>query len=481
VSRRPHDWSPLAGSDPVPGDPDETERIGRQYVETANALREQAARLKALASDRSWDSDAGEQWRHQGREVADKLDRVVGRYETAGNALKTYSGSLRGAQDLADRALTLAQDADRRQRSAREALRAENQRQAQQPPGTPPADTSHLDRQADQAAGDLARAHRMVGNAVTARDTAAEAAASAIHTITEEDGLNDGRFAGVGKVFSDAVEWVDRNLKAITDIAGWIATAAGLLALAVGWIPVIGQLAAAVLTAVAALASLVALIGSLVMAVQGRGSWLDVGINAVSLLTLGVGRAALTGVKVGARGARAAAQAGKTDELVAAAVAARGVTSVGGKTLRRLTIAARRQAKAMPGGGLTRDQVAAALAPSGQGLLPRLGTALNPKAMVDEAVDGLRGLFSGQPWRAAQQAGGAVNPLLDDAVRVELGQMARLGDDVRVMPDVAARLNGVTGNLGTLYAANGSALGVDALDKSGLLDGAKAATLTPPR
>jgi hypothetical protein len=70
VSRRPQDWSPLAGCDPVPGDPDEVERIGNRYVETANALRDQAARLRALSSDRSWDSDAADEWRHQGRVVS---------------------------------------------------------------------------------------------------------------------------------------------------------------------------------------------------------------------------------------------------------------------------------------------------------------------------------------------------------------------------------------------------------------------------
>ena len=484
MSRRPTDWSPLAGSDPVPGDPDETERIATGYADTATALRDQAARLKALASDRSWDSEAGEQWRHQGREVAEKLGRVVSRYETAGNALRTYSGALRNAQALADRALTLAQDADRRQRSVREAVRAENQRQAQQPPGTPPADTSHLDRQADQATADLERAHRLLTSAVDARDTAADHAAASIQTITEEDGLNDGRFAGVGKVFSDAFEWVDRNLKAITDIAGWVATIAGMLALAVGWIPVIGQIAAAVLTAIAALASLVALIGSLVMAVQGRGSWLDVGINAFSLVTMGIGRAALTGVKVGARGARAAAQAGRTEELVSAAVLARGGAHVGGKAMRRMTIAARRQAKTMPGGGLHRAEVTEALATAPSRLPGNLAHAMNPRAFWTESKDGVQQLLQGSNWQAAWnglRSHQAVNPVIDAATRAEMARAAQLAPDARALPGVSSYLSSSSWQQANLYTSTALGTSVDVADKFHAFDGAKPHFMTPPR
>jgi hypothetical protein len=484
VSRRPTDWSPLAGSDPVPGDPDETERIATKYVDTATALRDQAARLKALASDRSWDSEAGEQWRRQGREVAGKLGRVVGRYETAGNALRTYSGALRNAQAQADRALTLAQDADRRQRSIREAVRAENQRQAQQAPGTPPADTSHLDRQAAQATADLERAHRLLSSAVAVRDAAADHAAAAIQTITEEDGLNDGRFAGVGKVFSDAFEWVDRNLKAITDIAGWVATIAGMLALAVGWIPVIGQIAGAVLTAIAALASLVALIGSLVMAVQGRGSWLDVGLNAFSLVTMGIGRAALTGAKVGARGARAAAQAGRTEELVAAAVLARGGARVGGKALRRMTIAARRQAKAQPGGGLTRDPVADGLSTAPSRLPGNLAQAMSPRVFWAETKDGVQQLFQGSNWQAAWtglRSQHGVNPVLDSATRAELDRAAQLTAGARDLPGVSSYLSSSTWQQANLYSSTALGTSVDVADKSHAFDGAKPHLMTPPR
>jgi hypothetical protein len=182
--------------------------------------------------------------------------------------------------------------------------------------------------------------------------------------ITGSDGLDDGRWAGARKWFGDKVEWVDRNLKEITEVAGRIAAAAGVAALLVSFIPIIGQVLAAVLTAVAVIASLVALIGSVILLVQGRGGWGDVAINVVGLLTFGTGRAALAGVQVANRGARAAAQSGLVDEALRGLAATRGgLSNLGGKTVRRLRNEARRIVKpTMPGGGLTRDQMLQGLA-----------------------------------------------------------------------------------------------------------------------
>lgn len=488
MSRRPHDWSPLTGSDPVPGDPDEVARVGGRYRDTASALEQQAARLRALSSDRSWDSDAGEQWRHQAREVAGKLAKAVDRYEAAGNALRSYSGSLRSAQATADAALALAQDAERRERSTRAALEAVARAHANAEPGTPAPDTSHLQRQLELAAQDDGTARTKLGEAVRTRDAAASTATSAIDDIAGSDGLDDGRFAGARTWVGDRVEWVDRNLAKITQIAGDIALWVGLAALAVGWIPVIGQLAGAVLLAVATVFAVIALAGSLVMALQGRGSWLDVGMNLFGVLTLGVGRAALGGVKVATRGARAAGQAGRTDELVAAAVRAHpGAGRVGGKALRKMERAARKQAKLEAGpSALHRDQVTEALARGPRGV-PSAGDVvrgLDPRAMARETVDGARGLVDGQNWQAARQALGnrqLVSPLLDDAARAELDALRHLGPDAQTYPGVAEYLAANSSQFVTLGGATILPLVGSGLDKADLLDDLKFHTVTPPR
>ncbi|RBY76935.1 hypothetical protein DQ239_12150 [Blastococcus sp. TF02-09] len=483
---RPTDWSPLAGSDPVPGDPDEVDRIGRRYEDTATALRDQAARLRALARDESWDSDAGNEWRHQGREVAEKLDRAVDRYDVAGRALRTYSGELRSAQHRADSALALAQEAERQSRAADRARREQARQHASAPPDTPPPDTSHLDRQADNAAADLSRARRMLGEAETARDSAASRAAGAIEEITGSDGLDDGRFAGVRNALGEAVEWLDRNLKEITEFLSDLAAALGVLALLVGWIPVIGQIAAAVLTGLAALASALALIGSLVLVLQGRGSWLEVGLNAFSLVTLGIGRAALTGVKLSARGARAAAQSSRTDELVAGMVAARGSARVGGKALRRMTIRARAQAKTQPGMGLTRDQVTDGLSHAATRLPTGLRAAFNPVTILRETGEGIADLAryaAPMNWgHTATLVRGAVgNPMLDDAARLELAKLGQLSEAARTTPAVEAYTNSLRWQMGTLTGATLGPIGTDGADQVGLLEGLEDRTTVQPR
>lgn len=484
---RPTDWSPLAGSDPVPGDPDEVDRIGRRYEDTATALRDQAARLRALARDESWDSDAGNEWRHQGREVAEKLHKVVDRYDVAGRALRTYSGELRSAQNRADSALALAQEAERQSRAADNARREQARQHASAPPETPPPDTSHLDRQADDAAADLSRARRMLGEAETARDSAASTAAGAIEDITGSDELDDGRFAGVRSALGEAVEWLDRNLKGITGFLSNLAAALGVLALLVGWIPVIGQIAAAVLTGLAALASALALIGSIVLALQGRGSWLEVGLNAFSLVTLGLGRAALTGVKLGARGARAAAQSSRTDELVAGMVAARGTAHVGGKALRRMTIRARARARTEPGMGLTRDQVSDGLSHAATRLPTGLRAAFNPVTIVRETREGIADLAryaAPVNWghtATLVRGGAAANPMLDDVARLELAKLGQLSEAARTTPAVAAYTNSLRWQMGTLTGATFGPIGTDVADKSGALDGLKDRTTFQPR
>lgn len=55
---RPSDWSPLAESDPVPGDPlDEVDRLVGQLRATATAIQRPAADLRTLAGVDFWQSN----------------------------------------------------------------------------------------------------------------------------------------------------------------------------------------------------------------------------------------------------------------------------------------------------------------------------------------------------------------------------------------------------------------------------------------
>jgi hypothetical protein len=136
--------------------------------------------------------------------------------------------------------------------------------------------------------------------------------------------------------------------------------------------------------------------------------------------------------------------------------------------------------------GLTRDQVAAGIARTPRSL-PSAGQslrALNPEPMLDEAVAGACGLTDPgtyQAARAALRTTGAVDPLLDDAARLELAAVGRLGPQARAMPGVGEFLAANRAQYLTLAGATFVPLALTGADKLGALDDLKFATVTPPR
>ncbi|MGH3798618.1 MAG: WXG100 family type VII secretion target, partial [Pseudonocardiaceae bacterium] len=111
MSRRPTDWSPLAGDDPVPGNPDEIERVAKSLTDMAEEITRQAANLRRLSDAEGWDADAGRTFADSAGDLAGQLDQAQGRYATAGAALKDYAPELRHAQSVANAALADAQAA----------------------------------------------------------------------------------------------------------------------------------------------------------------------------------------------------------------------------------------------------------------------------------------------------------------------------------------------------------------------------------
>ena len=89
MTRRPADWSPLAQTDPVPGDPQEVAALGRRFEATAAEIAAAVRRLRAMCSDEFWDSAAGAAFRQRGAETAGKLNAAYARYGSAATALGT--------------------------------------------------------------------------------------------------------------------------------------------------------------------------------------------------------------------------------------------------------------------------------------------------------------------------------------------------------------------------------------------------------
>lgn len=290
MSRRPTDWSPLAGSDPVRGDPDEIERAAKSLTDVAEEITRQAANLRKLSTAEGWDADAGRTFADSARELAGQLDKAHGRYATAGGALTRYAPELRHAQSVADAALT-------------EAKQAQTTINANRPPThpltgppTPEETTAERRRQYahDEGISALQAARRKLDDATHHRDEHAGRAARAISDSIDDDGLKDSRW-------DKFKNWIHEHadiLKTIAKIAEIVATVLSTIALAISWIPFLDFLSPVLLT-LAALASGVALVCNLMLALSGDGSWLDVAVDLFAVVTFGYGAKAGVALRAG--------------------------------------------------------------------------------------------------------------------------------------------------------------------------------------
>jgi hypothetical protein len=300
---RPTDWSPLAGSDPVPGDPGRISQEAAHLSSVAGQIHDQVGQLRAIASGQSVEKGLHvDKLKSASADVANSLDKVIGRYQKTSDALGAWVPELEYAQNLSLKALTMAQDAAGRQRANRPAT---------YPSGyTETAQDKQNDQQRanalNQANADLAAARQMLDRATSHRDQKGSETRNKIENAIQ-DGVTDSWWESTfGNAWDSFSNWVTEHadlIKKIADIASLIATICGILSLLVGWIPIIGQALAVILDTAATIATAVSLICHLMLAITGNGSWLDVGLDVLALATLGMGRAF---AKVGERGFEAA-------------------------------------------------------------------------------------------------------------------------------------------------------------------------------
>lgn len=284
---RPSDWSALdRGHDPIPGDPEAVRAAGRSYVDTANAIDRAVRALRSIELDGDR-SEATETLITNAGDVANDISRAEERYRETGLALLEYAPRLANAQESSLTALTLAQNA-RDDAATAERNQARYDDLAAGAEGDAATDyrerAQRYEDAADDAAGDLRRAHQRLEEAIADRDAAAREAEDRIRDIVDSDGLNDSWWDN----------WGADLLAVITDIAGWVSTIAGILALCVSWIPVIGQALAGVLLIVAGVAAVINAIGNVILASTGERSWTEavISIAGAALSVVGLGGAA---------------------------------------------------------------------------------------------------------------------------------------------------------------------------------------------
>ncbi|WP_406439262.1 hypothetical protein OHB00_29890 [Streptomyces sp. NBC_00631] len=407
------DWQTARYDDKefTPGDPYEVARLGKRISDTAKLIEEQAGKLRNLVDGNGWDSDAGKAFTAKTGDTVKLLGQSHQRYAAAGAAL----GSSVPYEPIADQvrenwatALNHAQNRVRAALKKAAAADTDSSNYQKQIDQHPSGDDNHPDkqklkRQKEASDGELDAAKRELRAALDYRDTQAGYAAKAIRDAIDHDGLKDPKHHW----WDDWKDWV----ATIGHWAGAIAGVLCLLALVLSWVPILGE----VLGALALIASVVALVCDTVSALDGKGTWLDVAIDVVGVLSFGAGRVLGTTFKEAATAARGSSALREFLNL-------RGL-GVGEKLAGEI---------AQANSGVKAGKIAEALAKGPDSVLPRM------KSIVKESVN-FKAYFS--DIRTAVAERGAEDPILTK----DLPKWRGLSDSV---------FKGKAWSAGGLYAAS---------------------------
>jgi hypothetical protein len=417
------DWQTARYDDKefTPGDPYEVARLGKRIADTATLIQEQATKLHNLVDGNGWDSDAGREFTKKTEDTVGLLTKSHKRYAAAADALGSSVGlepvsdearvdwatALEHAQNLVRTALTKAKAADA------DGSHAQHQIDRHPGPDDHP-DKQKLKKQKESADGDLEAAKKDLRHALSYRDTQAGYAKSAIHDAVDHDGLKDPKH-----------HWWDNWQDWVADIGHWAGVAAaflGVLALVLSWVPVLGE----VLAALALVASVVALVCDTISALDGKGTWLDVAIDAIGVLSFGAGRVLGTAAKE-------------------ASVAARGASALKDFQLARDVglnpTAARELAETL--NGVKSGQIGKALAEGPAELLPRMRSVVKESVNAKAYVNDIRIAAGKLPTAESLLADGA--PKLSQIADSSFKSMARSGQALylgsQTLPLAAGWLN----------------------------------------
>ncbi|MFD3379734.1 MULTISPECIES: hypothetical protein [unclassified Streptomyces] len=250
---RPRDWHPLAEADPVPGDPEDIRSEAAHLRGVAKKLRAQAKTLKKMSEDDELKGKYAGKLRDESSKLEKQLREVAGRYERVNGHLDKWANDLEDCQTDADALLRKAKQKEEEQK--------------------PTGDKKDKGDESDPYGSEKRELEKVTGHRNDRAGTHARNIREGIDDI-----IKDSWWEGV-------VDYV----KIAVDILSWTATIIGLVALfitPVGWLAMIATIATGLVMA-----------AHVLFAVTGDGSWMDVGMDAFSLLTMGLGTKALTGLK----------------------------------------------------------------------------------------------------------------------------------------------------------------------------------------
>jgi hypothetical protein len=291
VGRPPgYQWEPLGlDSDPVPGDPGRISEEAAHLASVAKQISQQVARLHKLAAggaDGALKGEYADKIHSSAGDLAGELDKVVGRYHKVSGALNGWIPDLEQAQKMSLQALNDAEGPAKKLNQS-VALPSGDNLTAQQK-----QDVANYHTAMKQAQGALATAKALLGKATSLRDSSGKHYAGLIHSASD-DSMKDSWW-------DSFKEWVSQHAWIIKDICTALEVVATVLAIIALFIPGVDVVEALLLVGFALTAA--ALTGRIMLAATGNGSWLDVGLDALALVTFGAGKLASGGLKAAAEG-----------------------------------------------------------------------------------------------------------------------------------------------------------------------------------
>lgn len=504
--RRPQEWWPLADGDPVPGDPGQLAALGKHMADAAAQIEHLATMLPKICTSEVWDSDAGQEFRQKTAGTAAGIGRTHHRFITVAVALGriTYGGpgyaaQLQAHQDAADAAVNAVNGTAASAGSEAERRNAWNLlldatggadpayppagHGAKPPPAGPMplpapgripaylsafagdnADVARLKNKYNAAIDQLHASAASISQAVAGRSADAQAAAKMIRTAIGGDGLNNP---------SGFLHWVEHSaddvghliashwagfVAGLANVAGVIASVCGIIALVLAFIPGLQEFAALFET-VALLAQAVAFACHAVLLATGHGSWLDLSIDAVGLVTFGIGKGLIGGAEATAEISEAAASSYRAvagdDSSVAAIIEAGDTAAKTAKDVDGVSIIAKMMEQ-------VKDVVS--VRPVFSGAMKAWQGGKLDAALGEDAAGTLAGGFKSAMGMGSPEIGAALNSAMkagEDmpyaqgtawalSSRIEsYGQLFRIAQGTGVGTDLTSKLNQVL-NLGGL-------------------------------
>jgi uncharacterized protein YukE len=253
------------GQNPIVGDPDKIAQLATALTGTADSLRTQNARLRAVRSDTFWQGDAATKFDSFKEKLPPLLDKVIERYTKVGSALATYHPEIREAQQLATRALRDYQAAKGAQQIAqtnaqnKQLLETQARSQNKELVWNGPLPEQQLTQAQDR----MQAAVREMTQAMEQRDQAGISCTAKITSAIADDLANVSSWS---RDLSRLGTWVLDGLEKLAPLLRKVGGYLGIAALALGWVPVVGE----IIGAAALVVNAAALIADGVLYAAGR-------------------------------------------------------------------------------------------------------------------------------------------------------------------------------------------------------------------